>query len=80
MGFAKLEEGEDEGGEGERDRSLLVSLPLSSENMMRLRILFFLRRDAKWRVCGRCQRVEYDIRWVGIQGVPDDIWKWGWCW
>lgn len=39
MGFAKLEEGVREGGEGERDRSLLVSLPLSSENMMMLRML-----------------------------------------
>lgn len=48
MGFAKLEEYEYDGGEGERDRSLLVSLPLSSENMMRLRILFFSRRAAKW--------------------------------
>ena len=34
MGFAKLEEYENEGGEGESDRSLLVSLPLSSENVM----------------------------------------------
>lgn len=37
MGFAKLEEEDSEGGEGESDRSLLVSLPvslpLSSENM-----------------------------------------------
>lgn len=40
MGFAKLDGYSSEGGEGESDRSLLVSL-LSSGNMMRLRILFF---------------------------------------
>ncbi|KAL8731199.1 MAG: hypothetical protein Q9166_003606 [cf. Caloplaca sp. 2 TL-2023] len=40
IGFAKLEEHVSEGGgEGESDRSLLVSLLLSSEYMMLLRIL-----------------------------------------
>lgn len=39
MGFAKLPGYESEGGEGDSDRSLLVSLLLSSDNMMMLRIL-----------------------------------------
>ncbi len=74
MGFAKLEEGEDEGGEGERDRSLLVSLlvslPLSSENMMRLRILFS-RRD----VVGVRELSMISDGWAS-RVLPDDIWEW----
>lgn len=34
MGLAKLAEYDSVGGDGESDRSLLVSLPLSSENIM----------------------------------------------
>lgn len=46
MGFAKLEEEDSEGGDGDSDRSLLVSLPvslpLSSENMFLPYMVVFL--------------------------------------
>lgn len=47
MGFAKLEEYVSEGGEGDSDRSLLVSLPLSSEYMMMLRILSLSQQEVE---------------------------------
>lgn len=45
IGFAKLEEYVKDGGEGDNDRSLLVSLPLSSEYMMTLRMIFLCRKE-----------------------------------
>ena len=53
MGFAKLEEYMSAGGEGDSDRSLLVSLPLSSEYMMMFRMVCF---------CG--WEVDVDSGWV----------------
>lgn len=76
MGFTKLDEYRCNGGDGERDRSLLVSLLLSSDNMMRLRILFFSGKDAEKAQAGCILRfwidgvrmVECDISAVGIEG------------
>ncbi len=47
MGFAKLGEHVSEGGEGDSDLSLLVSLPLSSESIMMLRILSVSRQEVE---------------------------------
>lgn len=78
MGLAKVDEDVWEGGEGERDRSLLESLLLSSDSMMRLRILFGSKDDGRrgcacgWRVA--IQSVEYEAGPAGIKGEGGDIW------
>ncbi|KAL8978215.1 MAG: hypothetical protein Q9177_006461, partial [Variospora cf. flavescens] len=72
MGFANVDEYEWEGGEGERDRSLLVSLLLlSSDSMTRSRILFCCRKDRRRVVY---ESLESDVGPAGVKGVPVDIW------
>lgn len=51
IGFAKPPGYEGEGGEGENERSLLLSLLLSSVNMMMLRMLSAFQNSCEVGLC-----------------------------